>query len=325
MSSRAGAAILLVFTMSCGGPSSGGRTKGSTGGAPGNGPGDEGSSTGGEGGGSSSSTGGGGTPGSSGGGAGGSGGSGGGAGSGGVAIDAGPSTVPGSGGTGGMVADDASAPTPDSASNTGGPGGTGGADPQTVGWTAYNPPKFVQIETHDLTTHYDYSGTSYASVGGSYDRSNGIETFKLFNNDASNRVEVRVQDEYATGMRQFVGDVRFIAPTDDESMMQVFGETGGSSMLMLKGYAANGGTIAKEGGHAVLITGVYNTWVHVNVIHDATNNKVAVYINGQLKGNFGGKGVGPDRPFHYHKYGCYGTLTTATAQVEWRNVSYWMK
>jgi hypothetical protein len=312
--------------MSCAGAASapGGGSNGSLGGNSGSG-GDEGSSTGGQGGAGASPGGAGGTAGSAGGTSGSTGGGSGGAGSGGTALDAGPSVVPDASGTGGMVANDASVATPDSANSTSGAGGAGGADPQTVGWTAYNPPKFVQIETHDLTTHYDYTGTSYSSEGGSYDRSNGIETFKLFNNDASNRVEVRVMDDYATGLRQFVGDVRFTAPTDDESMMQVFGETGGSSMLMLKGYAANGGTIAKEGGHAVLVTGVYNTWVHVNVIHDATNNKVAVYINGQLKGNFGGKGVGPDRPFHYHKYGCYGTLMTATAQVEWRNVSYWMK
>jgi hypothetical protein len=212
---------------------------------------------------------------------------------------------------------------PDGPSNTS--DAAASSDPLVAGWTPYDPPKEVQIETADIGKSYPYTSTSLMSAGASYDRSNGIETFKLFNHDASNRVEVRVLDNYATGLRQFVGDVMFTSPTDNESMMQVFGVTGGSSMLMLKGYAADGGTIAKEGGHTVLATGVYGKWLHVNVIHDATNNNVSVYINGQQKGKWGAGKVGPDRPFHYHKYGCYGTLMTESAEVQWRNISYYMK
>jgi hypothetical protein len=147
----------------------------------------------------------------------------------------------------------------------------------------------------------------------------------MFNHDASNRVEVRVLDDYATGLRQFAGDVRFSAPLDNESLMQVFGEAGGSAMLMLRGYAENGGTIRAQPGNHVVATGVHGTWVHVNVIHDATKNHVSVYINGKLQGTWASGGVGPDRPFHYHKYGCYGTLNTVTAEVEWRNVAYFKK
>lgn len=305
------AAFVLVLTLSCTGASSpvGGRSGGSTGATAGSG-GDDSSSSGGQGGSRTPGAGGAGASagGTSGGSAGGS--------SGGAGIDAGEAADAGSG----TSSNDGGSP--DSGSSA---GGAAGSDPLAAGWTPYDPPKKIQIETHDKTTSFPYTTTSMASEGGSYDRSDGIETFKLFNHDASNRVEVRVLDDYATGWRQFAGDVRFIAPTDNESMMQVFGETGGSSMLMLKGYAENGGTIAKEGGKVVLVTGVYGKWVHVNVIHDATNNKVSIYIDGQLKGNFPGKGVGPDRPFHYHKYGCYGTLMTESAQVQWRNIAYYLK
>jgi hypothetical protein len=325
MISRTRAITLLVFTLSCTGtPSSrDGRSGGSTS-ATGSGLGGDGSSSsGGQGGsgtlgktGGSVGTSDGGTSGSTTGGSGGSSTS-----TGGAGIDAGQGTGGHAGGGGAGAPDDGGAQ--DVAPNA--DGAVPGNDPLAAGWTPYDPPKEVQIETADVIKSYPYTSPSLMSTGASYDRSNGIETFKLINHDTSNRVEVRVLDNYATGLRQFAGDVRFTAPTDDESMMQVFGETGGSAMLMLKGYAENGGTIAKEGGHSVIATGVYGQWVHVNVIHDATNNKVSVYINGQLKGDFPGKGVGPDRPFHYHKYGCYGTLMTDTAQVQWRNVAYYMK
>jgi hypothetical protein len=102
-------------------------------------------------------------------------------------------------------------------------------------------------------------------------------------------------------------------------------EAGGASLLMIRGYAANGGTLMKQGGNVVVATGVHGKWVRVNVIHDATNRKMSVYIDGQLKVSENVGTVGPDRPFHYHKWGCYGTLRTESAQVEWRNVTLYMK
>src|SRR5262249_52453072 len=147
------------------------------------------------------------------------------------------------------------------------------------------------------------STTSQASVGGSYERAGGIETFKLFNHDASNRVEKQITEQYSSGMRQFVGDLMFTAPMDNESVMQIFGRVGGASMLMIRADSADGGTLQAWGvPHATLATGITGKWVHINVIHDATANTVTIYINGTAVGTWNSA---PGT--HYFKYGIYGT------------------
>jgi hypothetical protein len=185
-------------------------------------------------------------------------------------------------------------------------------------WREYNPNSKLQIQSRGEYTNYPRSVTHATGPGGSYDRSGGIETFRLFNN-GTNRVEVRVQDNYTTGLRQFEGELRVTAPTNDESAMQIFGNDGpGATTLMIRSYSRNSGTL--RGGGKDLATNVYGKWMRINVIHDATANRYSIYINGELKASANG----PDGT-HYFKYGVYATLRTPSAQHQWHNVHFYRK
>ena len=186
------------------------------------------------------------------------------------------------------------------------------------GWSEYNPNSKLQIQSRGEYTNYPRSVTHATGPGGSYDRAGGVETFRLFNN-GTNRVEVRVQDNYTTGLRQFEGELRVSAPTNDESAMQIFGNDGpGATTLMIRSYSRNGGTL--RGGGKDLVTNIYGKWVRINVIHDATANKYSIYVNGALEASANGP-----NGTHYFKYGVYGTLRTPSAQHQWRNVHFYRK
>jgi hypothetical protein len=192
------------------------------------------------------------------------------------------------------------------------------AGPIGGGWREHDPPRRLQIQSRGEYTNYPRSVTHATGPGGSYDRSGGVETFRLFNN-GTNRVEVRVQDNYTSGQRQFEGELRVSAPTNNESAMQIFGNDGsGATTLMVRSYSRNGGTL--RGGGKDLATNIYGKWVRVNVIHDATANKYSIYINGALKASANGP-----NGTHYFKYGVYGTLRTASAQHQWRDVHFYQK
>lgn len=159
----------------------------------------------------------------------------------------------------------------------------------------------------------------YHGDGCSYSRADGIETFELFNKN-SNRIEIRVYNDYKQGQQQFEGDVKIFAPLNDESLMQIFGNTTHATLFMLRGWSDNGGSL-KRYGDATLATNVFNNWVHVNVINDRDNHITQVYINGMLKGEW----KDTDSARNYFKYGCYGTMRTGRAAVQWKNVRFFVK
>jgi hypothetical protein len=197
------------------------------------------------------------------------------------------------------------------------------------GWTTVVSERGTQIETHGKYTMYSYTKTVVAEAGGSYERTNGVEIFRLFNHDASNRVEIKDDNKWKTGQRQFEGELRVIAPTDNESCMQVFGREkvndGGGPICMVRHVARAGCTLYLSCNESStdLVTGIEGKWVRVNVIHDPGARTVTVYINGENKGTFATAANDPGG--EYFKYGCYGTLKTESAQVEWRKVRMFKK
>lgn len=194
------------------------------------------------------------------------------------------------------------------------------AGPVGSGWSEYKPSWNLQIQSSGKITSYPSSTTSASGPGGSYLRSGGVQTFKLFNN-GSNRVEARIQDNYRTGQRQFEGELKVTAGTDDESAMQIFGNDGeGATTLMIRSFARNGGTL--RGGGKDLVSNINGKWVRVNVTHNATasGGSYSIYINGKhVHTNNGPAGD------HYFKYGVYGTLKTSGAEHQWRNVHFYRK
>ena len=165
------------------------------------------------------------------------------------------------------------------------------------------------------------SWTSYKSVCSPtcadyrYDSSTDTETFRILDN-RSNRAEVRLQNEYNSGTRQFQGYVTFSSPLNDECLMQVFGSTSGATQVMIRGFHENGGEL--RNGSAVLSTGCYGVERRVNMIH-RQGKDFRIYINGSLKNTT------PDNEgvTNYHKYGVYGTLKTGGVTVKWRGARFY--
>lgn len=192
-------------------------------------------------------------------------------------------------------------------------------------WVLYTPVKKIHMDNEEgLQT---YSWTNYKSVCSpvicaeySYNSSNLTETFQILNSK-SNRSEIRVEDNYATGSRQFSGYVKFDAPLNDESLMQIFGSTSeNATQLMIRGFSENGGTL-KISTSYVLATGIYNKEIHINVIHlqEDAGNRMIVYIDGEKKF----EKVDGENATNYFKYGCYGTMKTGKAIVQWRDVKFY--
>jgi hypothetical protein len=187
------------------------------------------------------------------------------------------------------------------------------------GWVQYSPVKKIHLDNEDGLQIYNWTSSksvcSPVCADYNYASSTETETFRLLDN-RSNRSEIRLQNDYSTGSRQFEGYVTFYAPLNDESLMQIFGSTSGATQLMIRGYAADGGSI--RGAGQTLATNVYGKEVRINVIHLQENvgNKIIIYINGVKKAEIADN----ESVSNYHKYGNYGTLTTDEAVVKWRRV-----
>jgi MYXO-CTERM domain-containing protein len=181
----------------------------------------------------------------------------------------------------------------------------------------FDPPSMVQLDDEVGSDILPGTTTSATNAGATFTNENGIETFTLFN-PASNRCERRLRNDYSSGRQQFEGEVRVSPPTNDESIQQIFGgASANATTQMIRAFSENNGTL-KRYTSTVLISNIYNTWVRINVIHDVEANTVRTYINGVFKTVADGQAPST----WYHKYGCYGSLRTPSAKVEWRNVKH---
>lgn len=189
------------------------------------------------------------------------------------------------------------------------------------GWVSYSPTKKIHLDNEAGLQTFNWS--AYQSVCSpvcadyTYTSSDDTELFRLFDN-RTNRSEIRLQNEYSTGSRQFEGYVTIYAPLEDESLMQIFGSTSGATQMMIRGYAADGGSL--RGAGQTLATGIYGIELRINVIHlqEDVGNKIFIYVNGVKKAEIADN----EAVTNYHKYGNYGTLTTDEAVVKWRKARF---
>ena len=186
-----------------------------------------------------------------------------------------------------------------------------------TGWTQATYTKKIHLDDEDGLQTFNWS--SYQSVGSGsicadYTSSSGTETFRIVDN-RSNRSEIRLQNEYSAGRRQFEGYVTFSSPLNDESLFQIFGSTSGATLCMMRGYSSSGGSIRTVGGGGTIATNTYGVEKRINVVH-SQDNYVQFYVDGVLKADF----PEAEAVTNYWKYGCYGTLTTGAVTVKWRNV-----
>jgi len=181
-------------------------------------------------------------------------------------------------------------------------------------WQEYSPDSKIQIEVHDVFVNYPANATVVNDGGVRYTNQNGIETFCLANND-SNRVERRYFDDY-TDRRQFQGDIKVSSPTDNEIVHQVFCANPDGPYLAIVEHSANGGNLKGTRSGSATLSGIYGTWVRVNSIHDKAANITELYLNGsKIWSGDWGTGIS-----YYTKYGCYGTLQTSMAMVQYKNI-----
>jgi hypothetical protein len=189
------------------------------------------------------------------------------------------------------------------------------------GWTQRTYTKKIHLDDSSGLRTFDW--TSYKSVGSpicaDYRSSGDTETFRILNNQ-SNRSEIRLQNEYTTGQRQFQGYVTINSPLNDESLFQIFGSTSGATLCMMRGYSSSGGSLRTVGGGGTIATGVYGKEQRINVVHVQGQN-VKFYVNGALKATI----TDDENVANYWKYGCYGTLTTSAVTVKWRAVKLYSK
>ena len=186
-------------------------------------------------------------------------------------------------------------------------------DDPTVGWTKTN---------FEFDIHRPYNlavGDRYTYGQDKIHRfliRKGDQPFKA-DSKTSPRCEMRIKNNYTTGMHQFEADVMAIKGSHHPVIMQVFGTE--RPAFMLKVYDENGGSF-KQFDSKVLDTGVYGKWKHINVVHDANSHEIRVYIDKVLRGTFMDKGA----MGHYFKCGLYTTQSEESA-VQMKNINYWTK
>lgn len=185
------------------------------------------------------------------------------------------------------------------------------------GWTQTNYTERFEYESNDVLLTISPPPSSFNNGSCEYDNTSGIETFQLLNSH-SNRGEIRFNDDYSSGSRQFQADVLVSAPSSDECIHQVFnGST--APYLLLREETNNGGSLKialhSGGGLSGIGTNLIGTWFRINSINSLIDGNTHIYLNGALVWS----GANPGGTF-YTKYGCYGTLTTPNAKVQFKNV-----
>jgi hypothetical protein len=114
--------------------------------------------------------------------------------------------------------------------------------------------------------------------------------------------------------------------TDGPAVAQCF------HSVLLKWYSRDGGTLRYhnasdfDGTSAELrrdiITGARGQWIKVNMIHNASTNRITVYINNSIKVDNHPTG---DTGTFYFKYGAYGSDGSDDETIEWRDVRIFKK
>jgi len=184
------------------------------------------------------------------------------------------------------------------------------------GWTQQTFTERFEYESNDVLLTITPPPGSFNNGLCEYDNTGGVETFQLLD-PASNRAEIRPNDDYSTGSRQFQADVLISTPSTDECIHQIFNGSTAPYLLLREETNNNGSlkvSIHSGGGASNLATNLYGTWFRLNSINDMNNGNTYLYVNGTLVW----QGANPGGTF-YTKYGCYGTHTV-NGKIQFKNV-----
>ncbi|GLJ30114.1 hypothetical protein SUGI_0595580 [Cryptomeria japonica] len=186
----------------------------------------------------------------------------------------------------------------------------------------------AQDFTFDIQKPYD------KSVDQRYTFINDVHTMWVFSNDkphtpSSNtkpRTEMRFRakgGDYTSGVWQFEGDMYVPSGSTGVAAMQVMGGANGvSAALQIRVYD---GVLKEYGSSPATSFGpanIYDRWIHLNVIHDADNKHIQIYLDGKLSFDASNPGTGS----HYFKCGVY-TQNNSSQRMEsrWRNIKIWKR
>lgn len=186
------------------------------------------------------------------------------------------------------------------------------------GWTGTTFSERFEYESNDILFTISPPPSSFDNGLCEYDNTAGVETFQLLDPE-SNRAEIRANDDYSSGSRQFQADVLISTPSTDECIHQIFNGTTAPYLLLREETNNNGSlkvALHSGGGASNLATNLYGTWFRLNSINDMNNGNTYLYVNGALVWS----GANPGGTF-YTKYGCYGTHTVLS-KIQFKNVKF---
>ena len=182
------------------------------------------------------------------------------------------------------------------------PGADGGATP----WTALTAGWTQKQFTFAIHKPYDLAESDRHT----FDAATNTHTFWTLRGDKPHQPPPNTHRRRAascacrtttlSGNHQFEADVYVVAGTRGACVMQVFGGVTNATSLMLVAHPDNGGTVKRYDGPVVIKAMAYDSWWHLNVIHEANASgigKVKVYADGQLAGTFDDRG----NATHYFK------------------------
>ncbi|GLJ48396.1 hypothetical protein SUGI_1021640 [Cryptomeria japonica] len=133
------------------------------------------------------------------------------------------------------------------------------------------------------------------------------------------RTEIRIQGyDYTEGVWQVEGDIYVQQGTSGVCVMQVFGGVQHSTSMML--LVSNGNL--RHYNDQVVASDIYDRWIHLNVIHNADEGKVYVFVGGKEKVVADDRG----RAKHYFKCGVYTNVNASSCmESRWKNIRLWTK
>ena len=186
------------------------------------------------------------------------------------------------------------------------------------------PPGFtLQSVSVDYQWPYDLNLSSRHS--GTFP---GLEHFWVYDTDkpfqvgstTNPRTEGIPSPRWTSGRWKFEGDLMVPTGTTGVNVMQVFGADPsiGATSCMLRTYNGN-----LSYYQTPLVTGIYDQWFHITVIHDDNLHTVSILVNNALVR------VAPDNdagnhPTHYFKYGVYQEAgASSLTECYWQNVKVW--
>jgi hypothetical protein len=188
-------------------------------------------------------------------------------------------------------------------------------------WTPYTDSNVhIQWQTNGSYSKHPLKQDRTASDG-VYDW-NGTDTEKFILKGSNvNRIEYRGRD-YTSGVYQFQGWLRVSdSATSSVAVAQCF------HTALLKWYSDSGGRLRYhsasdfDGTSAELRkdikTNGRGVWIKVNIVHDASTNRITVYIdNTKVIDNHPAGDTGT----FYFKYGAYDASGSDDETIEWKNV-----